>query len=81
MRLPTPRLTLEAVGDYFGVPKVDAIANGLDALGKYHELLACEDLSARAKLKHELLDYNRGDLDRLAKVLVAMQSPPEEKKP
>jgi predicted RecB family nuclease len=62
LRLPTFTLGLKEVSGYLGFhPRTD-VADGLDAVQRYHAWLASHDETIRA----QLTAYNRDDIDALA---------------
>lgn len=64
-RLPIPRLGLKEVAEYFGIPRLSAIRNGLEAEWRYYEYLSTRDRARRGALRGELLDYNSDDVGAL----------------
>jgi predicted RecB family nuclease len=78
MRIPDPELSLKAVAEYFGVPKVSAIVNGLEAQFRYHEYRSCRRPDERARLQAELVAYNRDDLEALTAMAGIMRRGPEQ---
>jgi predicted RecB family nuclease len=61
LRLPTFTLGLKEVSGYLGLRPCTEVADGLDAVLRYHAWLASRDEAIRA----ELIAYNRGDIDAL----------------
>lgn len=58
MRAPIPELSLSAVAEYFGVPQVSTIANGLEAQFLYAQYRRCRQPEQRARLQADLVAYN-----------------------
>ena len=75
--IPNPELSLKAVADYFGVPTVSAITNGLEAQFLYYEYRSCREPEERARLQSDLIAYNRDDLEATAAMAQIMRSGPE----
>ncbi len=69
IRLPIPDLSIKAVGEYFGFPRVSAGMDGLQAVGLYLEYCASHD----QRIKDRLCDYNRDDVDSLIHVSTKLQ--------
>ena len=77
MRIPDPELSLKAVGDYFGVPRISEISDGLEAQFLYAQYHACRDPAERARLQADLVAYNRDDLEATAAMVRVMCAGPE----
>jgi predicted RecB family nuclease len=78
LRLPIPELGLGEVADFFGIPKTSAISGGLEAQMLYQRFQQADDAEQRAKLKAELIAYNRDDLEALVETLRRVQALPLE---
>jgi predicted RecB family nuclease len=72
-RLPIPMLKLEPVAAYFGIPKTSPVKGGLQAQMLFATYLRSPDPDERKRIRRDLLEYNRDDLDQLAGVLEAIQ--------
>jgi predicted RecB family nuclease len=77
MRIPHKELSLKAVAEYFGVPKISSIANGLEAGFLYVQYRACLDLAERERRQSDLIAYNRDDLEATAAMVKIMRDGPE----
>lgn len=77
MRIPHKELSLKAVADYFGVPKLSGISNGLEAGFLYAQYLRCVDPIERKRRQADLTAYNRDDLEATAGMLKVMRDGPE----
>ncbi len=77
MRLPHPKLSLKAVADYFGVPKISEISDGLEAQFLYAEYRSCRERDERARLQADLVAYNRDDLEATAAMVRTMRDGPD----
>jgi predicted RecB family nuclease len=62
LRLPTFTLGLKEVSGYLGFRPSTDVADGLDAVLRYHAWLASKDETIRT----QLTGYNRDDIDALA---------------
>jgi predicted RecB family nuclease len=67
LRLPIPQLGLKDVAQYFGIPRVSNVIDGLDAQMKYEEYRRTKGDEKKA-LRQELIAYNRDDLEALIEV-------------
>jgi predicted RecB family nuclease len=65
VRLPIPSLSLKDVAEYFGIPRLSGVVDGLQALLLHEQYRRTHD----AALRDHLIDYNRDDLDALVGVL------------
>jgi predicted RecB family nuclease len=61
VRLPIPSLGLKEVAEYFGVPRLSGVADGLHARSLHDRYRRTGDVG----LRDRLIDYNRDDLDTL----------------
>jgi predicted RecB family nuclease len=77
MRIPDPELSLKAVADYFGVPTISEISNGLEAQFVYAQYRSCRDPEERARLQADLIAYNRDDVEATAAMARIMRAGPE----
>jgi len=77
MRIPDPGLSLKAVADYFAIPRVSDITDGLQAQFLYADYRACREREDRARLKTELVAYNRDDLEATAAMVGIMRDGPD----
>lgn len=77
MRIPHPELSLKAVADYFGIPKVSNITNGLEAGFLYAQYRHTQDPVERQRRQAELVAYNRDDLEATAAMVKIMCDGPE----
>jgi predicted RecB family nuclease len=77
MRIPDPELSLKAVADYFGVPRISEISDGLEAQFLYECYRSSRDPGERARLQANLLVYNRDDLEATAAMAKIMRAGPE----
>ena len=75
IRLPIPDLKLSSVAGYFAIRKISTIPDGRQAQMLYERRQACADPQLRAALRVELTAYNRSDLEGLAAVKHALESP------
>jgi len=66
MRIPHPKLSLKAVGDYFGIPRVSSITGGLEAGFLYMRYRSSKEPAERERLQADLVAYNRDDLEATA---------------
>ncbi len=69
LRLPTLTLGLKEVSAYIGFRPATDIADGLDAIQRYHAWLTSQDET----LKTELTAYNRDDIDALAHIITRVR--------
>jgi predicted RecB family nuclease len=74
LRFPIPRLSLDEVGQYFGIPKVSRITGGLEAQSLYLEYRRSQAEERRAAIKSQLMEYNRDDIEALVGVAEALAS-------
>lgn len=72
--LPLPHMGLKAVASYFGHKRKSAIGGGQHALLEFERYRRSDDPSERVRLKERLLEYNRGDLERLLHVSNALRA-------
>jgi predicted RecB family nuclease len=77
MRIPDPELSLKAVADYFSIPRISDIPDGLHAQFLYADYLACREPKERARLHAELVAYNRDDLEATAAMVRIMRDGPD----
>ena len=77
MRIPHKELSLKAVADYFGVPKLSTISNGLEAGFLYGQYRAATDPAERERRQAELTAYNCHDLEATAAMVKIMREGPE----
>lgn len=77
MRIPDPELSLKAVANYFGIPKVSQINDGLQAQFLYEQYLSRRDPQRRAQIKADLITYNRDDLEATAAMVGVMLGGPD----
>jgi predicted RecB family nuclease len=68
VRFPIPSLALDEVANYFAIPRVSRISDGLEALSLFQEYRTCQDDNRRDAIKTGLLEYNRDDLEALVGV-------------
>ncbi len=78
MRIPDPELSLKAVADYFGVPRISEISDGLEAQFLYAQYYSCREPTERARLQTDLIAYNRDDLEATAAMAQIMRAGPEQ---
>jgi predicted RecB family nuclease len=64
IRLPIPHLGLKDVAAYFGIPRLSSVASGLAARSLHDRYRRTRD----RRLRDQLIDYNRDDLDALVGV-------------
>lgn len=74
VRLPIPRLGLDAVAHYFAIPKVSQITDGRHAQWLYDQRSTCPDPQRRAALRAEVTAYNRDDLEALVEIKQALET-------
>ena len=67
-RLPTHGLGLKEVAQYFGIPKISGIRDGIEAETMYRTYRRERDRTHKGALQQQLVDYNRDDLDSLVTV-------------
>ena len=65
IRLPIPRFTVKAVGEYFGYPRVTQGVDGMLASLLYQEYLD----TGNDVIKENLIDYNKDDVNSLIHIL------------
>jgi len=65
LRLPIASLSLKDVAEYYGIPKISAVRDGLEAEMMYGEYRRTQDHERKRTLREQLLDYNRDDVDGL----------------
>lgn len=65
LRLPIPGLSLKEVAEYFGIPRISGVRDGLQAQLMYLEYRSSHDKKRKATLRNLLLDYNRDDVEAL----------------
>jgi predicted RecB family nuclease len=70
VRLPIPGLGLKEVAEYFGMPRIAGITDGLQAQLLYARYRQTGDTA----LRDRLTDYNRDDLDSLIAVIQRLGS-------
>jgi predicted RecB family nuclease len=76
MRIPHQELSLKAVADYFGIPKISNIANGLEAGFLYMQYRSSKVRADRDRRRAELITYNRDDLEATAAMVKIMRDGP-----
>jgi predicted RecB family nuclease len=84
IRFPIPQLALDRVANYFAIPRISRIRDGLEALSLYQEYRQTTDGKKRATLMNDLIEYNRDDLESLVGVaerIVALQHTNEKLAP
>jgi hypothetical protein len=77
MRIPHNELSLKAAAEYFGVPKISSIANGLKAGFLCVQYRSCLDPAERERHESDLTAYNCDDLEATAAVVKIMRDGPE----
>lgn len=83
LRLPTPRLKLKDLADYFQIPRRDDIESGTQAVMTFKRLVATSNGQQRRRLEKQLLDYNKDDIDVLVgvtdelRIMTAALPPPK----
>jgi predicted RecB family nuclease len=65
VRFPIPELGLGEVANYFGIPRLSRIGDGLQAQLLFLEYQSSSNDARRAALKTSLCEYNRDDVDAL----------------
>lgn len=78
LRLPIPELGLAEVAAFLGIPKLSTISDGFDAQLKFKTYELSQKPEQRARLKAELIAYNRDDLEALVETLIFIQNLPTE---
>lgn len=68
LRLPIQSLGLKEVAEYFGVSRVSPISGGLEALTLYDQYRRTKVKDKKARVREQLIAYNRDDLDALVEV-------------
>ncbi len=73
-RLPISSLSLKAVAEYYGIPRISTVRSGLHAQMMYGEYRRTQDEERRATLRGQLIDYNRDDVESLIGVTEQMRA-------
>lgn len=68
-RFPSTALGLKSVADYFEIPRESPILDGFQAQFLYADYRTTKDPTEKARLREELLAYNRDDLASLRQVI------------
>ena len=68
-RFPCSSLGIKDVSDHFKVERISTVSDGFEAQGLYREYRTTRDKEAKARIRTELLAYNRDDLDSLVEVI------------
>ena len=68
IRLPIPRFTVKAVGDYLGYPRVTEGIDGMLAPILFQEYLESESMT----LKEKLMDYGKDDVNSLIHIVESL---------
>lgn len=71
-RFPMKSFELDAFEKYLEIKRKSSIFNGLDADGRYHTFLMTKDVKKKKKLKQELLDYNKEDIQSTLEVITRL---------
>ncbi|HWB69211.1 MAG TPA: ribonuclease H-like domain-containing protein [Solirubrobacterales bacterium] len=79
LRLPIPEFGLAEVAAYFGVMKSSSISDGREAQMLFARYLSRYSQRIRARIRNELIAYNRDDLEALVETLWAIKELPAQK--
>jgi predicted RecB family nuclease len=74
IRFPIPKLSLVDVARFFAIPKLSRIQDGLVALSLYNEYRRSQDENRRNKIREDLVEYNRDDLEALVGVAEGIET-------
>ena len=79
LRLPIPEFGLAEVSSFFGVMKSSTVSDGREAQMLFARYLSRYSQRMRARIRNELIAYNRDDLEALVETLWAIEELPVEK--
>jgi predicted RecB family nuclease len=71
-RFPMKSFELDSLEKYLEIERQSPIFNGLDADGRYHTFLMTKDTKKKERLRKELLDYNREDVQSTLQIITRL---------